>query len=102
MADDLPADDSQRLLALADQLDAAPMQVVAGVAEVLQTCFGPNGVDPDRLAAHVDRLRDSAQTASVEQSRAVALLLTPVASFAPEDIDEALAVLWNSPAASTD
>ncbi|MEO8459413.1 MAG: hypothetical protein ABI451_02690 [Dokdonella sp.] len=102
MADDLLADASQRLLALADQLDAAPMQVVAGVAEVVQTCFGPNGVDPDRLATQVTCLRDGAQTASAEQSRAVALLLTPVASFAPEDMDEALAVLWNSPAAPTD
>ena len=102
MADDLPADESQRFLALADQLDAAPMQVIAGVAEVVQTCFGPNGVDPVRLAEHVDRLRDGAQAARVEQFRAVALLLTPVASFAPEDLDDALAVLWNSPAASTD
>ena len=68
MAVDFPADESQRLLTLADQLDVVPMQVVAGIAEVVQTCFGPNGVDADRLAAQVARLRDRTQVASAWRS----------------------------------
>ncbi len=85
--------DVARLDALARELALSPRQLLAAALQLAST---------DTDAANTDERRRHAIAtvrATPRESEALAaLLLTPITSFAHDDIDRALATLWPPPA----
>lgn len=88
MSEDAPATvDAARIAALAERLGVSPREVLAVAARV---AFDEDKtIDAARLAAELARAR------SPEAQAAVELLLLGYPSFAQDDLDHALKVLWS-------
>lgn len=81
--------DAKRIAALARAFDAAPRQVVLAAARLAR--------DTGDAAAHPHRRRDvlaAAHAPTPAEENVAALLTTPIASFAQDDVDHALASAW--------
>jgi len=79
--------DPERVARLAQALRAQPRHVLVAAAR-LAHLRERGAVDP------AQRLTILRETASPVAERAAALLLTPIASYAQDDTDRALASLW--------
>lgn len=84
--------DAARIDALARELALSPRELL--VAALRLACADAAGANTDERQRHAI----AAVRAAPDESEAVAaLLLTPIASFAKDDIDRALATLWPPP-----
>ncbi len=87
----MSAADATRIAALAARLELSPRQVLALAARVAASAERP--LDARGLATEIGRLRDAREAAAA----ATDLLLLGHASFALDDIDHALRLVWSEP-----
>ncbi|MEO5558050.1 MAG: hypothetical protein ABIO49_00090 [Dokdonella sp.] len=77
----------QRLATLAATLGISPRHLLVAVARLARDDVEDNPVRRQRVLADARAARRAAEGAA-------ALLATPIASFAPDELDRALASLW--------
>ena len=85
--------DAPRIDALARALDLSPRQLLVAALQLASADVADGTNEDERCRQAIARVRAAPQAAEA----VAALLLTPITSFAQDDIDRALATLWPAP-----
>jgi hypothetical protein len=90
--------DALRIGALARALDLSPRQLLVAAMQPGNASAADSTNEAERLRQAIAQVRAAPRATEA----AAALLLTPIASFARDDIDRALAGLWSAVASADD